>query len=328
MIDVFECVYFDIIGGCNAKCPFCVTARTTFGRKIESISVVTFERVIDRLFALEVIDKSTVINLFNWGEPILHPDLNGILSVLNQRGLRAGISTNGSKKTNFDVSTRGFEHFTFSVPGWSQASYDKIHGLRFDRIISNIDATIGNMRSTGFEKDFHLSYHVYQFNAFDELRAAQEWCAERGIKFQPYYAFVNDYQPAKDLLKNALPQKTKDEFSRKLFLHYIDDLVKEKPADWACPQWDERLTLTHTGDVLLCCVVPDAHPAGNLGSVFDLSREQLLSRKKSSKECTDCLDCGVAYWVHNAQPIQLPPLAQEKRGSVINMLKRLMTKAA
>lgn len=304
---MFTDIYFDIVGGCNAKCPLCVTARTTFGRRIEHISVDRFAAVIDRLHELDLLAPNALVGLYNWGEPILHPDLNGIVAVLNERGLRAGISTNGSRKTDFTTSTKNFEHFTFSVPGWSQASYDKIHGLRFERIRDNIAKTIENMRMTGFNKSFHLSFHVYQFNAFGELHEARDWCEERSILFQPYYAYVNDYQPAKDLRKQKLDPEVMKDFSEKLFLHYVNDLVAAQPKDWACPQWDERLTLTHKGDVLLCCVVPDAHPAANLGSIFDLTREQVIKRKKSNRECTDCLNCGVAYWAHNATHVELPP---------------------
>ena len=71
------------------------------------------------------------------------------------------------------MPTNGFSSFVFSMPGWSQASYDRIHGLDFGRVVANIEATIQNVKEMGYQGRFMLSFHVYQFNAFDELAAAR-----------------------------------------------------------------------------------------------------------------------------------------------------------
>jgi MoaA/NifB/PqqE/SkfB family radical SAM enzyme len=119
---MYPSLLFDITGGCNAKCPLCVTARETFGQRINYISVPNFARTLDRLLELELIKPEyTGVGLQNWGEPILHPDLNGISEEIRKRGMFAGISTNASKRTNFIVSTDHWRGFVFSVPGWSQA---------------------------------------------------------------------------------------------------------------------------------------------------------------------------------------------------------------
>lgn len=294
---MFETVFIDITGGCNAKCPLCVTARETFGKPLNFMSTPEFARALGR----------SVVRLFNWGEPILHPDLNGIVSELNQRDLRVGISTNASKKTNFHVSTAGFEQFTFSVPGWSQASYDKIHGLKFDRVVSNMKSTIRNMRATGYRGRFELAFHVYQFNAFLELEAARAWAARNKVEFHPYYAYINDYTQMKAYRKDALAPEVLGDVSRKLFLHYIDDLIASQPESWECPQWKGNLNLNHKAEILLCCVLPETHEASILGSIHDLSKDEILGRKRTSKECGECLGCGVSYWAHNFTPVTPDP---------------------
>jgi MoaA/NifB/PqqE/SkfB family radical SAM enzyme len=249
-----------------------------------------------------------VVSLHNWGEPILHPDLNGIVSALNARGLRIAISTNASKKTSFTVPTHGFDVVTFSVPGWSQASYDKVHQLRFDRVVANMEGTMQNMRAMGYKGDFTLAYHVYQFNVLDELEEARAWCSRNGVVFHPYFAYINDYLPAKAYIKGELALEALAEMSKTLFLHYVDDLVAQEPDNWKCPQWTGQLTLNHRSQVLLCCVLPYDHEAAVLGSVFELSRDQILSGKVSSRECGDCLGCGVAYWVHNPLDVTTPAM--------------------
>lgn len=311
---MFEKIYFDIIGGCNAKCPLCVTARTSFGQRIQHISESDFARAIDRLLDLSLATPGfSTVGLYSWGEPSLHPNLDGIVSVLSERGLFAGISTNASKQMKFSTSTKHFREVVFSVPGWSQASQDKIHGFRFDRIVANMEATIKNMRGNGYEGQFALSYHVYQFNFFEEFELARNWCADHGVVFQPYFAYINDYEPNKAFLKGTMDRATLEQISKRLFLHYYDEIVQSRPDDWRCPQWDRFLTLNHKSEVLLCCVLPETHEEYSLGSVFELEREDIIRGKTTSRECDDCISCGVAYWAHNPKMLTTPEVGQAPR---------------
>jgi MoaA/NifB/PqqE/SkfB family radical SAM enzyme len=298
----FRGVLIDIVGGCNAKCPFCVTGREDFGKRINFISVADFARTLDRLIELEfAVPDVTSIGLHNWGEPILHPDLNGIVTEINSRRLFANISTNASKATRFTVPTNRFTMVNFSVPGWSQKSYDRIHGLRFDRIVANMKATIANMRDNGYVGPFVLAFHVYQFNYGAEYDSARAWCEAHGVTFRPYYALLNDYEKDKEFLTGAMPAGELAQISRSLFLHYVDDLIAKQPADWECPQWKGQLTLSHKSEVLLCCALPLNHHEAVIGSIFELSHDQILNGKASAKECEGCMSRGSAYWGHNVQ---------------------------
>jgi MoaA/NifB/PqqE/SkfB family radical SAM enzyme len=296
----FPEVLIDIVGGCNARCPFCTTGREDFGKRITAMSVSDFARTLDRLMDLGLaVPGVSSIGLYNWGEPILHPDLNGIVAELNARKLAIIIATNASKAMRFAVPTDGFAYVYFSVPGWSQASYDKIHGLRFDRVVANMEESIQNLRETGYTKPIYLSFHTYQFNYTDELSAARAWCEAHGVHLRPYYAYIADYEQAKSYLRGTMAAADLQKISRSLFLHYVDALVARQPKDWECPQWRGVLTLSSKSEVLLCGSLPLGHAAAVLGSLFELSREQILSDKLSSKECTECLGCGISYWGHN-----------------------------
>ena len=88
----------DIVGGCNARCPFCTTGREDFGKRITAITVPDFARTLDRLMDLGLaVPGVSSVCLYNWGEPVLHPDLNGIVAELNTRKLPIVIATNASK---------------------------------------------------------------------------------------------------------------------------------------------------------------------------------------------------------------------------------------
>jgi hypothetical protein len=64
----FPGILIDVVGGCNAKCPFCVTGREDFGKRINFISVANFARALDRLIELNfAVPDWTSIGLHNWG---------------------------------------------------------------------------------------------------------------------------------------------------------------------------------------------------------------------------------------------------------------------
>ena len=297
---MYRNVLIDITGGCNAKCPLCVTGREDFGKRIHFMPVDQFARTVDRIIELDLLDRSHgFIGLHNWGEPILHPDLNGIVAELNKRTLPIVISTNGSKKTNFTVSTAGFSTITFSVPGWSQESQDRIHGLNFERVVANIKASIDNIRANGYRGKFFLAYHIYQFNGGAELKAARTWCAQNDLEFHPYYAYINDYKRAKAFLNGTMADKEKQEISETIYLDYLERLLAAQPKNYKCPQWDHHLTLNHKSEVVVCCGLPYSMQETYVGSIFDLDRDEIIKGKTTSKECDDCISCGNAYWGHH-----------------------------
>jgi MoaA/NifB/PqqE/SkfB family radical SAM enzyme len=294
----YSVVCYDITGGCNAKCPLCVTGRVSFGKKISYVSVADFERTIDHLIAEGMIEPGvTVINPYSWGEPLLHPDLDGIVDVLTKRHFGIGFSTNGSKKTNFTVPTGNIVDFCFSMPGFSQKSYDLIHGFKFEKILENIEATMENVTAQGYGGIYGLVMHVYQFNALDEMDMAREWAKSKGMRFIPLYAYINDYDQLKAFLKGTLDEKSRADISRKLFLHYHEELIAKHTEGFVCSQWDKVLTIDHNNNLLLCCSMTSDHP--NAGPVLDLSAAQVHSYKTTNAECDECIGCGVAQWGHN-----------------------------
>jgi hypothetical protein len=111
----------------------------------------------------------------------------------------------------------------------------------------------------------------------------------------------------KAFLTGTMNAKDREKISNSLFLHYLDDLMSSQPADWVCPQWKGQLTLNHKCEVLVCCELPLNHPDVVIGSVFDLSREEILAGKVGAKECGNCLSSGANYWAHNFKPFGSSP---------------------
>ena len=232
------------------------------------------------------------------GEPLLHPNASNIIEILNYHNLFYSISTNASRVVDFEVGLlKKLKFLTISMPGFSQESYDRIHGFDFEKILFNIEALIANFRKAGFRGSVCMAYHIYQFN-LAEILPARSFCSERGIIFSPSIAYINDYNLAFDYLKKLLDYDTLNKLGKDLLLYYVDDLIKDAPASFECPQY-EYLTLNASCDVLTCCCLPRNHDDYSIGSVFELSSEEIVLKKRQQQACRECLSLGLAYWVHN-----------------------------
>jgi MoaA/NifB/PqqE/SkfB family radical SAM enzyme len=269
-----------------------------------------------------LVDESSCINLYNWGEPLLHPELADILGVLDDRRIAYSLSTNASKCVPVKKQTmRHMRQLTISMPGFSQRSYDEIHGFDFEKIKANIDILLATFKSAGFVGNTLLAYHVYQFN-IDEIGAAMKFCARRKIHFSPVAAYMNDYNLSKAYLDGQLSRELLAKASKQLLLSYVDDLVKRCPADYRCPQHD-YLTIDESCNVLTCCIVPRSHPDYSVGNVFTLAAEDVVRKKASRGVCVECRQSGVAYWAHNPH---VPKFIEDlKQVSLMNRIRAKRT---
>jgi len=294
---MYNTVYFEISGLCNAKCPWCVNGRGILKPfPSRTIPPGEFQKAIEYLFKESLIDTGSLIHLYNYGEPLLHESLQEILKILTDKKLRFVISTNGSFFTELEPSIlNNLERVYISMPGFSQDSYDKIHGFNFRKILANIDRWIQIFHP----EKIQIQYHVYQFN-LDEIEAASIYFKQKGVFFFPYLAYFNDYQLATSYLDRNLSEQTLYTASKELFLYYVDALSSEIPDRYICPQ-HSILSIDEYCNVLTCCLLSKADPDYSIGSLFSLSKADIEKKKTRQEICRECIQKGIAAWVNNVK---------------------------
>lgn len=295
---MYPIVYFDISGKCNGRCRWCYSGKKNLmGEKSSGtfIPPEMFQRALQYMLDNEIIGSSTNVKLYNWGEPMLHPQFRSLVHILNEKKLMFGISTNASVPFSDDrsVSMANLSEIQFSMPGFSQRSYDKIHGFNFEKIKRNISGIVNGLRRNGFTGQAFISYHVYQFN-IDELREAVRFAEENNIFVSANYAYLANWQEYKDYLSSSMKYEDLNRASKELFLYYLDN--QNGQMDWkagfVCPQ-HHVLTMDEKCNVLTCCVVNDDHENYSIGNLFSLSRSEIDLLKKIQPVCTECLQAGV-----------------------------------
>lgn len=302
-------VSIDISGWCNAKCKWCATGIKNRGKKKvlrEYMPYEYFKKIYDYMLKIRLIHPFNEILLYNWGEPFLNPDYFKIIEFLNEKNQVYSLSTNASvlKLANEKINSNIYstcKTVVFSMPGFSQNSYDKIHGFSIEKIKENIQLLITNMREKGFNGDGILSYHVYQFSK-KELEEAKEFSIKLDLKFIPIYSYFAGWSLMEKYLTNALSSTQLKEAKQDLFLFHVEELIKSRPDKYNCVL-ENMLSINCLGNIELCCHCDDKVGDYTWGSLFEVKNvndwQKLRMKMMSSNTCKECRLLGIDYWIGN-----------------------------
>lgn len=297
---MFKTIYFDISGVCNAHCRYCVSGKKSISgsahRKQGSfIGVQEFHNSIEHMLNKGVISCGSEVVLYSWGEPFLHKELKEIIEIIKSKGLYYNLSTNASKCTDFNKDElSNLKSITFSMPGFSQASYDRIHGFKFDRIIKNISDMALSLRENNYVGEMVLAYHIYKFN-LDEINSAAAFAKKNDMVFVPSLAYLNGYDMFRHFLtKNMSPQHI-EMISTEVFTDHLRELQLRRPANYICPQF-ERLSIDENSNVLMCCAMEKAcGEQGLVGNLFDMDLIEIQKKRNGMEICNECSSLSIDY---------------------------------
>lgn len=300
----------EISGGCNARCKYCPTGRYNLeSGKVERGEFLSFEQFTELMTYMDkhhILLPGAIVDLYNWGEPFWNPDFKKIAIWLSENGYAFTASTNASLPIYFEgkEDLSGLKNLIFSMPGFSQASYDRIHGFSFEKIKSNIQSMLENFRMHGFDGHCKIAFHIYQFN-LHEIALAKAFASQLGMDFYPYFAIPASIDLAFGFIDHTIAYATLREMAKDLITFYIDDLVQERPTDYACQQ-DNLLTINEKGQLILgCCSDSHSKVCGEnycLGDITQMELKDVKQKKKDIFNCSTCSHCreiGADYFGSN-----------------------------
>ncbi len=108
---MFKKIYIEITSICNLACSFCPS--TKLKRQKRSLSVDEFRTIIKQAQPL-----CEEVCLYLMGEPLCHPELEKILNICSEEGVKAQISTNAvllTKYTDVLLKSKALRQINFSL---------------------------------------------------------------------------------------------------------------------------------------------------------------------------------------------------------------------
>lgn len=197
----------DILNACNLQCSYCPTGRRqNSGRSQRIIDIDLLEIFLDNIGKYLI-----MADLFNWGEPLLHPQIDNIVRMFHERRIFHHISTNlniHNKQVLEKVCDAGLDFLTISISGITQEIYEKYHQK------GDINLVLDNLRHIiNYKKKLkcinpiiELKYLVFKFN-IHQIDEARNLAKEMGVDiFRACYAGgpEDEIIPIKEVQKHLL----------------------------------------------------------------------------------------------------------------------------
>lgn len=279
---------------CQLKCPSCPTAQGKTKEHLGSgvLTLKHFQQIIDQNPVLMHVELS------NWGEIFLNPELPDILRMAYVRNIMLtasnGVNLNTVKPEVLESLVKyKFRHLDISIDGASQATYQQYRvGGNFEQVIENIKLI--NHYKKVYKSQFPLL--LWQFIAFGhnehEIAQAKKLARQLGMEFYLKLSWDEEISPIRNeaLVRQQVASGavSRSEYQQNQDSYIYKDMCQQL---WTNPQinWDGR--------VLGCCF----NYWGDFGNVFHSSEQSIdqtltyaksmlqgLAKPKAGIPCSTC----------------------------------------
>lgn len=287
---------------CQLRCLGCGFQKSN-GREI-GLGYLTFEHFKNFIDNNSQIER---IELSNYGEIFLNPDLIRILSYAYEKDVKLEASMGVNFNTVSDEQIRAlvdyeFRYLSFSIDGASQETYSQYRiGGNFDQVITNIRKLINYKKERG--TNYPKLQWQFVLNEFDENEVLNAKAMADELEIPIFFKlnFMSNYKP-KDPIRlkeeTGLTELTREEYLEKYKLPYLND---------DCMQIFNDPQFNYDGRLLGCCRNERAYFESNLFSdglnrcmkdpKLQKMREFLLSKNPDPNRYKGlpCVKC--ALWI-------------------------------
>ena len=313
-------VSIDLSNACSLRCPYCPTGALDLdpNRKLGFVDPAHVAALMD-----SVGPYAYIAYLYSWGEPLMHPKVAEIVSLVSSHNVLTDISTHFNLKNTAvldAVLDAGLNHLKLSIDGATQEVYEqyRVRG-RLDVVLENVRHVVAYKRAKRLR---NLSIE-WQFVVFDhnrhEIEAAREMAAKLGVDV---FRTMPGTVPDKTTAEGDRPQADGITMPPFLRRRYGDERQTEgdqpqetaKPQKHAsgCPFLYDMIAMQVDGGLVPCCNLYDKAddfadgPKADLGALWN-GPTFVMARKLFRKDLVGelppdldhpCLACPVAH----AQP--------------------------
>lgn len=285
----------DVVGTCNLRCPSCPVGNSP-ARPKGFMDTALFGRILAKIRA-ESPDPNPRLTLYNWGEPLLHPELPRLIAMAHAAGFPVQLSTNLNIRRGLsDVIAAGPEELKISLSGFTPDSYARSHRR------GDLTLVLANMREVRRLIDAHgvatrvwIGHHIYRANR-DQIPAVAALARELGFAHHPIDAFfmplerLGAYLDGDDSADpgGIIPDLPLNPRAR------AAALAGQIDPDSDCELRFAQTVINHDGSLALCCSVYDA--ANMLGANFlDLGHDEIQARRYAHPFCGTCMAKTMHY---------------------------------
>ena len=286
----------DIVSACNLRCPTCPAGHTLRQKKDKGMmSLERFEKILVKINSET--PNVAYVGLYNWAEPLLHPQLPEFLQTARRHEIRISLSTNLNIGRNLDEIIAALPYsIRISVSGFTQDIYGRTHARGdIEKVKANLIRLRTILEVSHNKIEIHVAYHCYSDNLGDQYEKMRRFCKDLGFYFLPIIAYM---MPVEKVLNyydhgdQALAES--DRRILGLLLVHPDEYrkISIKRGLTDCELRSRRTAINWDGSVALCCGVYD----DGLNIAPDFLRydhKELQRLKMNHRFCGQCMSHGL-----------------------------------
>lgn len=249
--------YIEPTNICNLRCPFCFGWQGRSNRVRGMMSFDTFKSLID-----QIAPYAYWIDLYNRGEPLLHPNIYEMIAYAHQHRIGTRISTNlnslGSLTAEQLVKS-GLDYLVVSIDGATQESYAAYRvGGSLNSVLENLRLIVECKRRLRSATPFITVRTIIMRHNEHELWRIKDIARRIGVDnviFTPMIVDIKSQDAEKWLPLNP----------KLSFYDYVHRINKVSGRLKVCAELWQRGTISWDGLVFPCCFADGE--GENLGSL-------------------------------------------------------------
>ena len=233
---------------CNLRCPLCPTGLGTLQRDGGKMDFEDYKKIVD-----QIAPYACILELYNWGEPFLHPQIFDMIRYASERNIFVRLSSN---LNHFDRAmaektvASGLDALIVSVDGATEATYQKYRRRgQLSKVVRNIELLMEARRQAESRLPYVTLRMLVNRHNEHEIEDVRRMATELGVDvFTTGALFVNTAD--REQAGEWLPQ---DEC-----LSYYDYSAGELQNVWHCADLWEAMVINWDGGLPPCCWVQNA----------------------------------------------------------------------
>ncbi|MBN1583804.1 MAG: radical SAM protein [Anaerolineae bacterium] len=235
----------DPVNYCVLNCPLCPTGQKHLGRSAGKFPLERYKEIID-----VIAPYTYYLDLFNWGEPFLHPQIWDLIAYASSRKILVRISSNLNTFDNQNAEKlvrSGLTDLLISLDGADQATYESYRsGGSLEHVIAAARAIIQAKAALHSARPFVNVRMLVTRKNEDKIHEVRRLARDLGADvFSIAPIFINPSD--QDAVNEWLPENPAYScYDNKQGTYQVENV-------WSCADLWEQMTINWDGSVLPCC---------------------------------------------------------------------------
>lgn len=282
----------DVSGICNLHCISCPRGNFPKQPKGGFMSPEIYRQVVEKITRDDPF--TGIITLYNWGEPLLHPQLPEIIKITDEYGLLSAVSSNLCVKVDFtEVIKSKPTWFRISLSGWGP-NYEVTHtGGNWNILYRNLFRLRKLMDRYHPEMIVEVFFHIYKHNNTDDFNKIKGLCKELGFTLRYRHAALAPLENIEAVV-DGKPLTKAAEKTRKYQILSVEEAMEiaRNQIDRPCfykrflwITWDLRVAQCMEWYTPDCSLVEKKY--------LDTSMDEIVAARSDNAFCTRCMQKAI-----------------------------------